>query len=96
MDEREDRRRRRSYGPMGPWWPPWADPRFRPPPEVFYPGYYPWDPFAPSMTRRADEIAWLEDRLRDLEDEKLEVERDIEDLRKEIERRKKGSETEKS
>ncbi|MBI0583276.1 MAG: hypothetical protein ISF22_03510 [Methanomassiliicoccus sp.] len=65
------------------------DPRFRAPPEVFYPGYYPWDPFTPAMTRRPEEeITWLQDRLEDLEDEKVEIERAIEDVRKKIERKK--------
>jgi hypothetical protein len=90
----EERKRRRRYRTMGPWWPPWVDSRFRPPPEVFYPGPYPWDPFMPARARRVDEITWLEDRLEELEDEKVEVERDIEDVRKEIERRKRDQGTE--
>jgi hypothetical protein len=90
QDEPEDRRRRRRRsGPMGPWWSPWVDIRFRAPPEVLYPGINPWDPFMPVMARRKeDEIAWLERELEDLEDEKVEVERAMEDVKKEIERRK--------
>jgi hypothetical protein len=65
------------------------DPRFRPPPEVFYPGYNPWDPFNPPMARRPeDEISMLQEELEDLEDEKVEVERAIEDIKREIDRRK--------
>jgi len=89
MQGSEERRRRRRYGPRGPWWPPWVDPRVRPPPDVFYPGYYPWDPFIPPMGQRVeDEIARLQEQLEDLEDEKVEIEREIEDVKKEIERRK--------
>ena len=88
-----DRRRRRRYGP-GPWWPPWFDPRFGPPPDVIYPGYQPWDPYRPAMTgRQEDEIATLERELEELEDEKVEIERNIEDVRKEISRRKRESAT---
>ncbi len=65
------------------------DPRVRPPPDVFYPGYYPWDPFIPPMGQRMeDEITRLQEQLEDLEDEKVEIEREIEDIKKEIERRK--------
>jgi hypothetical protein len=65
------------------------DPRFRVPPEVLYPGYNPWDPFAPQMARRPeDEIEQLEDELEALEDEKVDVERAIEDVKKELDRRK--------
>ena len=86
-----DQRRWRRYG-RGPWWPPWFDPRFGPPPDVIYPGYQPWDPFRPAMTRRPeDEIAALERELEELEDEKVEIERNIEDVRKEISRRKRES-----
>lgn len=85
----DERRRRKRYGPMGPWWPPWMDPRFRPPPEVFYPGINPWDPFSPLMARRPeDEVTALKEELEDLEDEKVEVERAIEDIKREIERKK--------
>ncbi len=82
-------RRRRKYGPMTPWWPPWYDPRYGAPPDVLYPGMNPWNPFAPAMPHRLeDEITWLEERLEDLEDEKVEIERAIEDVKKEIERKK--------
>lgn len=82
------RRRRRRYGPT-PWWPPWFDQRFGPPPDVIYPGYQPWDPYRPQMIRRpGDEIASLERELEELEDEKVEIERAIEDVKKEISRRK--------
>ncbi|MDW5562324.1 MAG: hypothetical protein SA339_03785 [Methanomassiliicoccus sp.] len=81
-------RRRRRYGPMGPWWPPWYDPRYGPP-DVMYPGTNPWNPFAPAMPHRLeDEINWLEERLEDLEDEKVEIERAIEDIKKEIDRKR--------
>jgi len=77
---------------MGPWWPPWMDPRFRPPPEVLYPGYNPWDPFTPPMARsREDEISVLQEELDDLEDEKVEIERAIEDVKREIERKKRAN-----
>ena len=85
----EDRRRRHRYGPMGPWWGPWGDPRRWPGPDVFYPGFNPWDPFYPPMARKPeDEISILQEELEDLEDEKVEVERAIEDVKREIERRK--------
>ncbi len=65
------------------------DPRFRPPPDVLYPGYYPWNPFTPPMGRRPeDEVKRLEEDLEDLEDEKVELEREIEDVKKELGRRK--------
>ncbi len=91
MQGPDDRRRRRRYGST-PWWQPWLDPRFGPPPDVIYPGYNPWDPYRPSIIRRPeDEIASLERELEDLEDEKIEIERAIEDVKKEISRRKKDS-----
>ncbi len=74
---------------MGARWPPWMDPRFSPPPEVFYPGFNPWNPFTPPMARRPeDEVTMLQEELEDLEDEKIEVERAIEDIKKEIDRKK--------
>ncbi len=77
---------------MGPWWPPWFDPRYGTPPDVLYPGVNPWNPFAPAMPRRVeDEISWLEERLEDLEDEKIDIERAIEDTKKEIERKKRDA-----
>lgn len=89
MMDTDERRRRRRYGPQGPWWPAWMDPRFRPPYDVYYPGFYPWDPFTPPMARRPEEdLSMLQRELEDLEDEKAEIEREIEGLKREIERRK--------
>ncbi len=70
------------------YWGPWASPRYYgPPPDVIYPGE-PFDPYYPVTQRPADDISWLERRLEDLEDEKVDIERAMEDVKKEIERRK--------
>jgi len=89
MDRDEEemmRRRRRRYQRV--IWPPWNSPFYRLPPEVFYPGLG-YDPYYPMTIRRTpeEEIAMLEDALKDLEAEREDILQDIEDLKKRIKKK---------